>query len=77
MAILSRQIGWSQDSNLIYEMIKEVNKLNELLGASNPSLPTVPKSNAGLPSRQIGWGQETILLYELLKEIKRLRYTIG
>lgn len=77
MAILSKQIGWSQDANLIYEMIKEVDQLNKLLGAANPPLPGVPKSNGGLPSRQIGWGQETILLYELLKEIKRLRYTIG
>lgn len=32
MAIPSRQIGWSQESNLIYELLKLINKTNQVMG---------------------------------------------
>ena len=45
MAILSRQIGWSQESNLIYELLRELNRLNGILGSS----PLTTSQLAALP----------------------------
>jgi hypothetical protein len=45
MAILSRQIGWSQESNLIYELLRELNRMNQILGSS----PLTTAQLAALP----------------------------
>ena len=37
MAILSKQIGWSQESNLLWEILKQLNKLAGLLKSSSSS----------------------------------------
>lgn len=65
MAILSRQIGWGQEENLIYEIISQMNKLNSQL-VGNQSGFKVPVS------RQIGWSTKEILLYEWLRETCKL-----
>lgn len=35
MAILSKQIGWSQESNLLWELLKKVDRLNGIVAASS------------------------------------------
>jgi hypothetical protein len=35
MAILSKQIGWSQESNLLWELLKKVDRLNSIVSAGN------------------------------------------
>lgn len=76
MAIPNRQIGWSQESNLIWEIAYELDKLNKILGAANPG-GNSPTGNVGLPSKQIGWSQEANLLYEVLKQVSRIKQTLG
>jgi hypothetical protein len=75
MAIPSKQIGWSNESNLIWEIAKEVEQITQILGQSNPS-GNSPTGNLGIRSKQIGWSNEANLLYELLKQVARLRQTI-
>lgn len=61
----SRQIGWGQEENLIYEIIQKTRRLNSLLPGNQPS--------AKVPvSRQIGWGNKENLLYEWLRELSSL-----
>ena len=76
MAIPSKQIGWSQESNLIWEIAKEVEQINKIVGAGKPN-GTSATGNVGIPSRQIGQSQEANLLYELLKQVARLRQTLA
>lgn len=45
MAILSKQIGWSQESNLIYELLKQMERTNQILGSS----PLTTAQLAALP----------------------------
>jgi hypothetical protein len=35
MAIISKQIGYSQESTLLYELLREVNRLNGIVSAAN------------------------------------------
>lgn len=76
MAIPSKQIGWSQESYIIWEIAKELEKINGILGVSNPNA-TSPKANLGIRSRQIGWDQETNLLYEVLRQVAKMKQTLG
>lgn len=76
MAIPSKQIGWSQESYLIWEIAKEVEQINRIVGAGKPN-GTSATGNVGIPSRQIGQSQEANLLYELLKQVARLRQTLA
>lgn len=45
MAIISKQIGWSQESNLIYELLKQLERTNQILGSS----PLTTAQLAALP----------------------------
>jgi hypothetical protein len=36
MAQISRQIGWSQESNLLYQILKQLNKLTSILFGLKP-----------------------------------------
>ncbi len=76
MAIPSRQIGWSTESNLIWEIVREVEQINKIVGAGKPN-GTSSTGNIGIPNRQIGQSQEANLLYELLKQLARLRQTLA
>lgn len=76
MAIPNRQIGWSQESNLIWEIAYELDKLNKILGAGKPA-GNSPTGNVGIPSAQIGQSQEAKLLYEVLKQVSRIRQTLA
>ena len=76
MAIPNKQIGWSTESNLIWEIAREVEKINQIVGASKPA-GTSPTGNLAIPNRQIGQSQEANLLYELLKQVARLRQTLA
>lgn len=40
MAIISKQIGWSQESNLLYEILKQLDKLNKQIGLLNSTTTT-------------------------------------
>lgn len=62
---VSQQIGWSQESKLIFELIKETEKLNTLLPGGQPSY------NVNV-SRQIGWSNESNLYYEWLNELAKV-----
>lgn len=76
MAIPSKQIGWSQESNLLWEIAKEIEQINGIVGAGNPSGNSAT-GNIGIRSRQIGWSQEENLLYEILKQLARLKQTLA
>jgi hypothetical protein len=41
MAIQNRQIGWSQESNLLWQILKQINKLTSVIFVSG-SIYTVP-----------------------------------
>lgn len=76
MAIPSKQIGWSQESYLIWEIAKEIEQINGIVGAGKPN-GTSATGNVGIRSKQIGWSQEENLLYEVLKQLARLRQTLA
>jgi len=76
MAIPSKQIGWSQESNLLWEIAKELDQINGILGVGKPT-GTSSIGNSGVPSRQIGQSQEVKLLYEVLKQVSRMRQTLA
>jgi hypothetical protein len=71
MAILSKQIGWSQEANLIYELIKQTDRLNQILTGNQPSYG--PKR----VSQMIGWSVESKLYYEWLKQLDKLTQHYG
>jgi hypothetical protein len=75
MAIPRKQIGWSQESNLLWEIARTIEKINGQLGTSNPS-GNSPTGNLNIPSKQIGGSQEYYLLYEVLKQLSRMRQII-
>ena len=57
----SRQIGWDQESNLIYQIVKQLERLNQIIPNNQPALAPMMK-------RQIGWSQQSNLYYEWLRE---------
>jgi hypothetical protein len=75
MAIPSKQIGWSQESNLLWEIAKTIEKINIQLGVGKPS-GNSPTGNVGIPSKQIGASQEVNLLYEVLKQLARMKQIV-
>lgn len=76
MSIPNRQIGWSQESNLLWEIAREIDQINKIVGAGKPT-GTVSTANSSIPNRQIGWSQEENLLYEVLRQVVILRKTIA
>lgn len=61
----SKEIGWSQEESLIYDIIKKTSKLNSVIPGDQPKFD-VPIS------RQIGWSNREILLYEWLRELSKV-----
>lgn len=68
---VSQQIGWSQESKLIYQLIKETDRLNELLPGNQPA------ANTTRVSRMIGWSNEANLYYEWLRSLDKLTQHYG
>jgi hypothetical protein len=66
MAIISRQIGWRNEENLIYELIKQTSLITSVYTSGQPAF------NTGM-SKQIGWSNKSKLYYEWLKEIAKWR----
>ena len=66
MAIISRQIGWGTEENLIYQLIKQTSFINSVYPGGQPAF------NTGM-SKQIGWSNKSNLYYEWLKEIAKWR----
>jgi hypothetical protein len=67
----SRQIGWSQESNLLYQILRQVNNLTKQLSVKcSGRVPNTSPSGA-IPPRQIGWSNESELLWEISKELNR------
>lgn len=62
---VSQQIGWSQESKLIYEIIKQTERLNTILPGNQPSY----KVNVSKP---IGISNEANLYYEWLVQLTKL-----
>lgn len=53
MAIPNRQIGWSQESNLLYEILRQLDQLTKVTstgggGGVNPTSTVIPFNNAGV-----------------------------
>ena len=71
MAILSKQIGWSQEANLIYELIKQTNRLNQILPGNQPPY------GVKRISQMIGWSTESKLYYEWLRQLDKLTQHYG
>jgi hypothetical protein len=63
---VSQQIGWSQESKLIYQIVKQTERLNQLLPGNQPA------ANTTRVSRQIGWSNESNLYYEWLRSLDKL-----
>jgi len=68
---VSQQIGWSQESKLIYQLIKETDRMNELLPGNQPA------ANTTRVSRMIGWSNEANLYYEWLRSLDKLTQHYG
>jgi hypothetical protein len=71
VAILSKQIGWSQEANLIYELIKQTNRLNQILPGNQPSY------GVKRMSQMIGWSTESKLYYEWLRQLDKVTQHYG
>lgn len=67
---ISRQIGWSQEANLIYELIQQTERLNQILPGNQAAVRT------GI-SKQIGWSTEANLYYEWLRSLNKLTTHFG
>jgi len=63
---ISQQIGWSQESKLIYQIVKQTERLNQVLPGNQPA------ANTTRVSRQIGWSNESNLYYEWLRSLDKL-----
>lgn len=63
---VARQIGWSQESELIYQIIKQTERINQLLPGNQPA------ANTTRVSKQIGWSNESNLYYEWLRSLDKL-----
>ena len=63
---VSQQIGWSQESKLIYQIIQQLDRLNQLIPGNQPAYNTTPVS------KQIGWSNESNLYYELLRSLDKV-----
>lgn len=74
MAIISKQIGWSQESNLLWEIAREIEQITRIVGAGKTGTSS---TNLSIPNKQIGWTQEEYLLYEVLKQLARLKQTLA
>lgn len=62
---ISQQIGWSQESKLIYQLVQQTERVNQIL----------PGSQAGFNvpiSKQIGWSNESSLYYQWLLSLSKL-----
>jgi len=62
---ISQQIGWSQESKLIYQIVQQTERVNQIL----------PGSQAGFNvpvSKQIGWSNESSLYYQWLLSLSKL-----
>ena len=66
MRRVSQQIGWSQESKLIYQLIKQTERLNQLLPGTQAAYNNTPVS------RMIGWSNESNLYYEWLRSLDKL-----
>ena len=67
----SRQIGWSQESNLLYQILRQVNNLTKQFSVKcSGRVPNTSPSGA-IPPRQIGWSNESELLWEIARELNR------
>jgi hypothetical protein len=62
---ISQQIGWSQESKLIYQIVQQTEKLNNQFTTGQPGFK-VPVS------KQIGWSNESNLYYEWLRSLSKL-----
>lgn len=63
---ISQQIGWSQESKLIYQIVQQTEKLNKILPGNQPA------ANTTRVSKQIGWSNESNLYYEWLRSLDKL-----
>lgn len=63
---ISQQIGWSQESKLIYQLVQQTERVNQLLPGNQPA------ANTTRVSRQIGWSNESNLYYEWLRSLDKL-----
>lgn len=62
---ISQQIGWSQESKLIYQIVQQTERVNQIL----------PGNQAGFNvpiSKQIGWSNESNLYYQWLLSLSKL-----
>ena len=62
---ISQQIGWSQEAKLIYQLIKQTEKLNTLFPGNQPGFK-IPIS------KPISLSNEANLYYEWLRELSKL-----
>lgn len=71
MAIRGKQIGWSQESNLLWQILQGVSNLTKQFSVKcSGRVPNTTNSGA-IPPRQIGWSNEAELLWEISKELNR------
>lgn len=70
MGIRNKQIGWSQESNLLYQVLKQTAKLTKNMSIKYPSIGITSHSGT-IPNRQIGWSDESELLWEIARELNR------
>lgn len=62
---ISKQIGWSNEENIIYNISSSIEKINSIYSGNQP--------NYVIPiSKQTGWSNKNKLLYEWLRQLTKL-----
>lgn len=65
MAIPSKQIGWSQESNLIYELVKQISRLSQIIGSDVQKSFIVPNKTETATYTLIESDRGKIILMDL------------
>jgi hypothetical protein len=70
MGYNNAQIGWSRESTILREVVKQ---LDQLIKVTASQTGVTPGGVAGRRApQQIGWSQEAKLLSQVLDQLKRL-----
>jgi hypothetical protein len=71
MAIRGKQIGWSQESNLLWQILQGVSNLTKQFSVKCAGHVPNTTNSGTVPPRQIGWSNESELLWEISRELNR------
>jgi hypothetical protein len=72
--MINKQIGWSVEENLLWEVLYQLNKLSGRITVVDGECV---KPKASRVSRQIGWSNEANLLWQIVRELEKMNCAVG